>query len=66
MLALIGGFGGDTKFIGCQEWGKGGGVKGVGMAGIGGLEGLILGIMKWCGCPSSRDADGVIDSRIAG
>ena len=62
MLALIGGFGGDTKFIGCQEWG----VKGVGMAGIGGLEGLILGIMKWCGCPSSRDADGVIDSRIAG
>ena len=34
--------------------------------GIGGLEGLILGIMKWCGCPSSRDADGVIDSRIAG
>ena len=37
-----------------------------GKGGGGGGRGLILGIMKWCGCPSSRDADGVIDSRIAG
>ena len=43
MLALIGGFGGDTKFIGCQEWGKGGGVKGVGMAGIWGVGGVNSG-----------------------
>ena len=49
-----------------KNGGRGRGGKRCWDGGYWGLEGLILGIMKWCGCPSSGDADGVIDSRIAG